>query len=54
MKLLEKASTLSKSKLSNKGFLDSAPEEIIKEEEDKLNEALNSIKEIENLISQLN
>jgi valyl-tRNA synthetase len=51
---LEKTLTLSKSKLNNKGFLESAPEHIIEEEKIKLNDTNSLATDIRNLISQLN
>tara|TARA_B100000959_G_scaffold285489_1_gene360415 strand:+ start:3040 stop:5682 length:2643 start_codon:yes stop_codon:yes gene_type:complete len=51
--LLEKALNLSVSKLNNKGFLESAPDNIIKEEKDKKVTISASIKDIRDLIFQL-
>ena len=50
---LEKALNLSVSKLNNKGFLESAPDNIIKEEKDKKVTISASIKDIRDLIFQL-
>ena len=50
---LEKALNLSVSKLNNKGFLESAPDNIIKEEKDKKVTISASIKDIKDLIFQL-
>ena len=50
---LERIYNLSKSKLSNKGFLDSAPENVVEEEKAKANDIRESIYDIKSLISQL-
>ena len=50
---LEKTLELSNSKLKNKGFLDSAPINIISEEKNKVKETILLIDEVKNLIAQL-
>ena len=50
---LERIYNLSKSKLENKGFLDSAPENVVEEEKAKANDTGESIDDIKSLISQL-
>tara|TARA_X000001036_G_C20256660_1_gene634411 strand:- start:276 stop:626 length:351 start_codon:yes stop_codon:yes gene_type:complete len=50
---LERIYNLSKSKLENKGFLDSAPENVVEEEKAKANDTKESIDDIKSLISQL-
>ena len=50
---LEKTLELSNSKLKNKGFLDSAPINIVSEEKNKVKETILLIEEVKNLIAQL-
>lgn len=50
---LEKILELSNSKLKNKGFLDSAPINIVSEEKNKVKETILLIEEVKNLIAQL-
>ena len=53
LKSLKKIAHLSESKLNNKGFLNAAPDDVIKEEKNKLKDTSDSIREIESLILQL-
>ena len=50
---LQKILELSNSKLKNKGFLDSAPINIVSEEKNKVKETILLIEEVKNLIAQL-
>ena len=49
----EKLYAQSNNKLKNKGFLESAPKEIIEKEKEKLKKSKEDIDEIKNLLSQL-